>query len=100
MKKASFLRKALNSRNPKEIWKTVHRILDPPKKCINQNPESLNQYFTELACKLINEENVVFDQTKLATIIPEQESDGTFVIKHTTFTELNKFISKFISKQI
>ena len=44
--------------------------------CINQNAESLNRYFTELASKLINKENVAFDQTKLATIIPEQESDG------------------------
>ena len=62
--------------------------------CINQNAESLNRYFTELASKLINKENVTFDQTKLATIIPEQESDGAFVIKHTTFAELNKFISE------
>ena len=50
------------------------------KKCINQNPEGLNHNFTELACKLINKENVAFDETKLATIIPEQESYGTFVI--------------------
>ena len=94
-KKASFLRKALSSRNPKEVWKTVHRLLDPPKKCINQNPENLNQYFTELASKLKNKKkNVAFVQTKLTTIIPEQESDGAFVIKHTTFTELNRFISE------
>ena len=33
-KKATFLQKALSSRNPKEVWETVHRILDPPKKCI------------------------------------------------------------------
>ena len=63
------------------------------KKCINQNPERLNEYFTELASKLINKENVVFDQTKLATIIPERESDCAFFIKHTTFT-----VSKFISE--
>ena len=35
-KKVSLLQKALSSRNPKEVWETVHRILDPPKKCINQ----------------------------------------------------------------
>ena len=93
-KKASFLRKALSSRNPKEVWETVHSILDPPKKCINQNPESPNQYFIELASKLRNKENVAFDKTKLATIIPEQEPDGAFVIKHTTFTKVNKFISE------
>ena len=93
-KKASFLRKALSSRNPKEVWETIHRILNPPKKCINQNPERLNEYFTELASKLINKENVAFDQTKLATIIPEQESDGAFFTKYATFTEVIKFISE------
>ena len=93
-KKASFLRKALSSWNPKEVWETVYRILDPPKKCINQNPGRLNEYFTELASKLINKENVSFDQTKLATIISEQEPDGVFVTKQTTFTEANKFISE------
>ena len=77
-KKASFLRKALSSGNPKEVWETAHWILDPPKKCINQSPESLNQHFTELAPKLINKENVAFDQTKLKTTIPEQESEGAF----------------------
>ena len=83
----------LSSRNPNEVWETVHRILDPPNKCINQNPDSLNQYFTELASELINKENVAFDQKKLATTIPEQEPDGAFVIKHTTITVVNKFIS-------
>ena len=82
----------LISRNPKEVWETVHRILDPPKKCISQKPESLNQYFKELASKLTNKENVAFDQTKLVIIIPEQESEGGFAIKHTAFTEVKKFI--------
>ena len=62
-KKTYFLWKALSFRNPKEVWETVHGILDPPKKCINQNPEILSQHFTELASKLINKENVAFDQT-------------------------------------
>ena len=55
----------------------MHRILDSPKKRINQNPESLDQYFTELISKLINKEHVAFDQTKLATITPELEFDAT-----------------------
>ena len=100
MKKASLLPKELISGNPKEVWETAHRILDPPKKCPDikytkyQSPESLNQYCTKLASKLINKENVAFDQIKLATIIPKQGSDGTFVIKHTTFTEVSEFISE------
>ena len=58
--------------------------------------DSIWQYFTELAPKLINKENAAFDQTKLTPIIPEQEPDGAFVIKHTTFTEVNKFIFELI----
>ena len=38
---------------PKRSVGDSYRILDPPKKCINQNPNSGNQYFTELASKLI-----------------------------------------------
>ena len=76
------------------MWETNHHILDLPKKCINQYPESLNQYFTELASKLINKENVLFDQTKLGAIIPEQKSDGAFVIKYNTLSKVSKSISK------
>ena len=50
--------------------------------------------FYRIISKLIKKENVAFDQTKLATIIPEQESDGAFAIKHIAFTELNKLISE------
>ena len=69
-------------------------ILDPPKKMYQPNSESLNQYFTELASKSIIKENVAFYQTKLGTNIPEQESDGAFVAKHISLTEINKFISE------
>ena len=50
--------------------------------------------FYRIISKLIKKENVAFYQTKLATIIPEQESDGAFAIKHFAFTVLNKVISK------
>ena len=93
-KKDSFLRRAPSFQNPNEVWETVHCIIDATKKCIIQDPEMLNEYFTELATKLINKDNLAFDQTKLATIIPEQESDSAFIIKRGTFTEGNKFTPK------
>ena len=37
-KKSEFIRKKLSSKNPKEIWSTIHRILDPPSQRINQDP--------------------------------------------------------------
>jgi len=44
LKKASFIKKALSSKNPKEAWETVSRIRNPPKKRIKQDP---NEIFPE-----------------------------------------------------
>ena len=30
-RKTTFLQKALSSKNPKEVWEMVNRMLDPPK---------------------------------------------------------------------
>ena len=43
-KRATFLRKALNSKNLREVWETVNRILDPPKNRIKHDPGNLNRY--------------------------------------------------------
>ena len=43
-KNATFLRKALSSKNPYGVWETVNRILDPPKNQIKYDPRHLNRY--------------------------------------------------------
>ena len=50
--KRIFYRKALSSKRPKEIWQTIHRILDPNKKRIDFEPDKLNSYYTTMAQKL------------------------------------------------
>ena len=64
-KKAAFLRKALSSKNPKEVWETVNRILDPPKNLIKHDPGDLDRYYTELASTLTNKENMAVDQLSI-----------------------------------
>ena len=74
-KKATFLRKALSSKNPKELWEMVNRILDLLKNRIKHDPGDLTRYYTELASTLTNKENIAFDQSLLANILPELEKD-------------------------
>ena len=93
-KKATLLRKVLSSKNPKEVLETVNRILDPPKNRIKHDPGDLNRYFTELPSTLTNKENITFDQSLLANILPELEKDSTFVIKHTTYTKVKNVMSE------
>ena len=92
-KKATFLRKALSSKNPKEVCETVNRILDPSTNQIKHDPGDLNRYYTELASTLTNKENIAFKQSLLANILPELEKDCTFV-QHATYTEVKNIISE------
>ena len=39
----SFLSKALFSKRPKEVWKVIHRILNPSPKPLRENPDELNR---------------------------------------------------------
>ena len=55
--KVAFLRKAMSSKNPKEVWSTVNCILTKQQTCIKQHPSDLNNHFTTLASKLTNKEN-------------------------------------------
>ena len=89
-----MLQKVLSFKNPKEVWKTVNRVLDPPKNRIKHGPGDLNQYYTELTSALTNKENIAFDRSLLANILPELERDHTFIIQNTTYTKVKNIISE------
>ena len=44
--KMTFYKKALSSKNPREVWKVIHRILDPSENRISITPSELNSYFS------------------------------------------------------
>ena len=45
--KAAFYKKTLTSKNSKEIWKIVHRILNPSDKTLEADTNELNKYFNQ-----------------------------------------------------
>ena len=50
--KTAFYKKILTSKNSKEIWKIVHRILNPSEKTLEADRNELNKYFNETGKRL------------------------------------------------
>ena len=89
-----FYRKALSSSRPKEVWKTINRILKPNKTTINHDPETLNKHFNTVAEKLTNRKSQT--NADLHTIIDNmqnQENVG-FVMRPTTYKEVKEALNK------
>ena len=47
--KRSFMITALFSKRPKEVWRTIHRILHPSQQSLRADPDDLNRQFTSTA---------------------------------------------------
>ena len=50
--KTAFYKKILTSKNSKEIWKIVHRILNPSNKTLEANANESNKYFNQTGKRL------------------------------------------------
>ena len=90
-KKSNFVRKSLSSRDSKEVWKTIHRILKPPSSRIRFNPEILNNYYTTLASHLCGKDNTPIDTEHLINNLP-MDTNQAFRLKPTTSDKVNKII--------
>ena len=76
MQKTSFYKKILTSKNTKEIWKRVHRILNPSGKTPNANTIELNKYFTATATRLIVSKTYNNDELKnLMESLPRKKNE-------------------------
>ena len=47
--KQSFMITALSSKRPKEVWRTIHRILLPSQQPLRADPDDLNRHFASTA---------------------------------------------------
>ena len=71
--KKTFYQKALLSKNSKEVWSTIHRILKPNPKRIKVDPIPLNEYYGTLATKLASNTNNNRDElTSFINELPAQ----------------------------
>lgn len=81
-----------NSKRPKEVWSTIHRILKPSSKKIQADPDTLNQHFNTTAGRLLNSkpkpEHLLH---QLINDLPEPEN--AFDITQVTYADDRKTIN-------
>ena len=96
--KRAFYQSALSSKRPKEIWSTIHRILHPNPKPINEDPEKMNAHFSKLAEKLTGRESISCDD--LTQIIDNMPSTNSvkFQLRKVYYNEVKKALSSPIPK--
>ena len=50
--KREFYNKALSSKKPKEVWKTIHRVLHPNPQPLRSDPNELNAHFASTVVRV------------------------------------------------
>ena len=68
----------------------MKRILKPQQRRLRQNPNELNEYFSNLAATLTNKQNEPLDQKQISDLLPTVENDNAFHIKYTSYAEVHK----------
>ena len=56
--KTAFYKKNLSSKNCKEIWKVIHRILKPNDNTLKVDTNKLNKYFNDTATRLASRKSM------------------------------------------
>ena len=96
--KKTFYQKALLSKNSKEVWSTIHRILKPKPKRIKVDPKVLNEYYSTLATKLTSNTNNNRDNLKsFINELPAHNVLDSFTIQPTTHNEFSKILQNMRS---
>ena len=92
--KRNFYQKALCSRRPKEVWQTIHRILNPGNSPLKEDPNKLNEYFNTTSERLTSRERKSVDQlTNMINQLPENGAN-TFELRQATYNEVKSAINK------
>ena len=87
--KKSFYQRIFASKQPKEVWKLVHRILHPKINKINVSPSKLNKHYQTTATRILGTEPTPFDEIKqLLRDYPDAENQFNF--KHVTRDQVLK----------
>ena len=89
--KANFYKKALSSKRPKEVWNTIHRILNPSQKSIDADPDVLNEHYNTTAVRLLNSAPKS-EETLRNFIDTLPDNPNTFSFSKTTYSDTRKSI--------
>ena len=88
-KKTRFYRKVLSSKNNKEIWKVIHRILNPNMSTLQADPSALNEFFNKTAERLAMQ-NATTDGVILSHMVPLTSSHDSFKLQKVTYKDIVK----------
>ena len=88
-KKTQFYRKVLSSKNSKEIWKVIERILNPNISTLQADPSTLNEFFKKTAARLVGQnattnDDILFHKDSLTS------SHGSFKLQKVTYNDVLK----------
>ena len=88
-KKTQFYRKVLSSKNSKEIWKVIYRILNPNMNTLHADPSALNVFFNKTAERLVGQ-NARTDDDILSHIDSLTRSHDSFKPQKVTYNDVIK----------
>ena len=72
--KTEFYKKILTSKNSKEIWKIVHRILNPSDKTLEADTKELNNYFNQTGKRLTKKQHSSDELKYLVGSFPDKNN--------------------------
>ena len=91
--KRSFINTALSSSKPKEVWRVIHRILNPSSRPLRIDVNELNQYFAETAQRTTGNSDVDVKKDLLSFIdyLPlESMDEERFTLRYVTYEVLSE----------
>ena len=86
--KCSFYNKALSCKKPKELWDTIHRILNLVLQPISADPNMLNQHFTLTSQRLLQTRASSLDSIlQFIDSLPDSQHTDEFELCHVSYSE-------------
>ena len=89
--KRSFFMTTISSKRPKQVWRVIHRVLNPSTSPPRADPEQLNKYFIATNERTLGTTpDATSDLLELAKSLPEHSQ--SFKLCHVTFEDVMKEI--------
>ena len=87
--KSNIYRKALSSKKPSEVWKVIHKILNPNGKRIRINPNELNKHFSTTSKRLTGRNNANLHTLKyiINNMSPSSVNKPSFKLRSVSYKE-------------
>ena len=89
--KKSFVNKAFSSSKPKEIWRVIHRVLNPSPQPLRVDVDELNEFFASTAQRTTGNGEIDVKEDLLSfvdSLQPSVSDDAAFHLRQVTLSEV------------